>query len=239
VTVRAILFDIGDTLFRLNPIGEVREELAEVLAEGCGVNRETALEVADKALTSHREQAIAAWRSGRTEEPALDQVLLQHFSPHAEIDRGTAAALAEVLWRADVARFEPAADCASRVERFRNDGFRLAAVSNTSTHASYLDNYLESIGLLPLFETIVYSSELGVRKPHPQIYQEALRRLAIEPSDAIFVGDRVREDVLGPMSVGVSAVLTHEYRQEDQGEAQPLAVINTLSELASVVQRPV
>jgi FMN phosphatase YigB (HAD superfamily) len=53
------------------------------------------------------------------------------------------------------------------------------------------------------------------------------------------VGDRVREDVLGPMSVGVSAVLTHEYRQEDPGEAQPLAIINTLSELASVVQRPV
>ena len=237
MTVRGILFDIGDTLFRLNPMAEVREEMAAVLSDTCGLEPDAASVAAENALRSHREEAMAAWRTGRMEEPALDEVLFRHFSPHAGISREAAAALAEVLWRADVARFEPGADCASRVEHFRTAGYRLAAVSNTSTHSSFLGGYLESVGLLPLFETVVYSSDLGVRKPHPEIYREALRRLALEPGEAVFVGDRVREDVVGPQSVGLTAVLTHEYRQEDPGDVKPLAVIQSLTELSSLLAR--
>ena len=238
VTFRAILFDIGDTLFRLNPMAEVREELAAVLCRESGLSLEAALVASERALRSHREEALAGWRTGQTQEPALDEVLARHFLPHAPLSRDGASSLAEVFWRADIARFEPGRDCASRVEHFRSAGYRLAAVSNTSTHASRLDGYLESVGLRELFETVVYSSDIGVRKPHPEIYREALRRLSIEPGEAVFVGDRVREDVLGPQAVGITAVLTHEFRQEDRGAATPLGVIQSLSDLESLLPNP-
>jgi putative hydrolase of the HAD superfamily len=238
MTVRAILFDLGDTLFQLNPMAEVQEDLAEVLVRIAGVSAEAARLACERALLSHREEAMAAWRSGRTEEPPLDQVLARHFSAHLPLDAESASLLAAVFWRADVARFNPGPDCSSRVARFRAQGYRLAAVSNTSTHAAFLDDYLKSVGLLPLFETVVYSSDVGVRKPHPEIYREALHRLALEPHEAVFVGDRVREDVLGPQSVGLAAVLTHEFRQEDPGEARPLAVIGCLGDLSDVLGPP-
>ncbi|MEO9255312.1 MAG: HAD hydrolase-like protein, partial [Tepidiformaceae bacterium] len=66
----------------------------------------------------------------------------------------------------------------------------------------------------------------------------ALRRLSIEPGEAVFVGDRVREDVLGPQAVGITAVLTHEFRQEDPSAATPLGVIQSLSDLESLLPKP-
>ena len=235
VSVRAILFDIGDTLFRLNPMEPVHAEVAESLTRLAGISPEAAAEAATSAIQSHHEEAIAAWEEGLTAEPPLDAVLFRHFEPHVRLTPMAAEALAEIFWRADIARFEAGPDCASRVAAFRKAGYRLAVVSNTSTRSSLLDGYLTSAGLLPLFETAVYSTDLGVRKPHPEIYREALRRLDLRPEDVLFVGDRVREDVRGPQSVGIRAVLSHEFRQEDPGESRPLAIVQRLDELQRVI----
>ena len=114
---------------------------------------------------------------------------------------------------------------------------RLAAVSNTATAPEKLDAFLTQVGLLPLFESVVYSVVVGQRKPSPLIYQTALTELGIPPSRALFVGDRVREDIEGPQALGLRAVLTHEFRQEAPGSSCPEAVIERLPELHSVLAR--
>jgi len=83
---------------------------------------------------------------------------------------------------------------------------------------------------------VTFSSEVGVRKPHPEIFTDALRKVGIEPGRALFVGDRVREDIQGPQRLGMRAVLTREWRQEDDpGVAD--SVIQRLGELPAVVTR--
>lgn len=236
VSVRAILFDIGDTLFRLHPMKDVHGEVAELLVRLTGISLEAAKEATGRAMQSHHDEAIAAWQEGRTAEPPLDAVLFRHFEAQVPLTPTAAEALAEVFWHADVARFEAGPDCASRIEGFRAAGYRLAAVSNTSTRSSLLDAYLASAGLLPLFDAVVYSMDLGVRKPHPEIYREALRRIDVRPEHALFVGDRVREDVEGPQSVGIRAVLSHEFRQEEPGSSKPLAVVRRLDEVHEVLR---
>ncbi len=94
---------------------------------------------------------------------------------------------------------------------------------------------LAEFGLLDHAETAVFSVEHGVRKPNPEIYRLALRRMNAEPSEVVFVGDRVREDVRGPQSIGMRGVLTHEFRQEEVGDSAPLAVITHLSEILDVL----
>jgi putative hydrolase of the HAD superfamily len=140
------------------------------------------------------------------------------------VDDTLAVELGDVFGRADVARFRPPDDAASRVEAFRRAGYRLAAVSNTTTRPALLEAFLAEVGLLPLFETVVFSCVVGVRKPHPDIYGAALSALDIDAGQVVFVGDRVREDVRGPRSLGMRAVLTHEFRQEDPAASGPLAV---------------
>lgn len=94
---------------------------------------------------------------------------------------------------------------------------------------------LKEFGLLDHAEVAVFSVEHGVRKPNPEIYRIALRTLSVEPGEVVFVGDRVREDVRGPQSLGMRSVLTQEFRQEDPAESAPLAVIKHLDDVIALM----
>lgn len=58
-------------------------------------------------------------------------------------------------------------------------------------------------GIADLFDAILISADLELRKPNPAIFHELLRRLGLEPGEVLFVGDTPREDVAGAQSVGM------------------------------------
>ncbi|HXT35827.1 MAG TPA: HAD family hydrolase [Chloroflexota bacterium] len=127
---------------------------------------------------------------------------------------------------------------ADALRALRADGFRLGLVSNITLLGEWVRESLHRLGLLDLFDVVILSSEEGVRKPHPRIYQGVLDRLGIPGPAAIFVGDRLREDVAGPQAMGMRAVLTLQFRQEEPGPdtATPDAVIDRLAELPAVAR---
>jgi putative hydrolase of the HAD superfamily len=94
---------------------------------------------------------------------------------------------------------------------------------------------LHHFELFDFFDATVYSSEIGVRKPNAAIYEEALRLLDVPPGRALFIGDRLREDIRGPRSVGMDAVLTHEFRQEAPPSGFDVAVLPGLDHLLALV----
>lgn len=117
----------------------------------------------------------------------------------------------------------------------RARGLRLCIVSNAAFPPRTMRWQMEKMGILNLFDATVFSSEIGIRKPNRAIYEEALRLTEVGPGEALFVGDRLREDVRGPGVLGIRSVLTHEFRQEEpEGEA-PVAVISSLDQLLQVV----
>ncbi|MDE2999798.1 MAG: HAD family hydrolase [Gemmatimonadota bacterium] len=64
-------------------------------------------------------------------------------------------------------------------------------------------------GLLHDFEFVVDSAEIGFRKPGAGIYRQALRRAGLthdRADEVLFIGDNLRNDVLGPRSMGMNAV---------------------------------
>jgi FMN phosphatase YigB (HAD superfamily) len=120
----------------------------------------------------------------------------------------------------------------------RERGLRLACVSNAFMPAEVLARILGERGLGD-FELVISSCDVGYRKPHPAIYEEALAALALAPADAVFVGDRVVADVEGPAGLGMRTVLTHQYKQEDpaSGRVLPDFVIGHLRELAGCIDQ--
>jgi putative hydrolase of the HAD superfamily len=56
------------------------------------------------------------------------------------------------------------------------------------------------------FDATVFSFEVGVAKPAPQIYLEALRRLEVSAPSAVFIGDGGDDELLGAERAGVRAV---------------------------------
>jgi putative hydrolase of the HAD superfamily len=107
----------------------------------------------------------------------------------------------------------------------RARGLRIGIVSNTFDPPDLLHADLVSDGVAERVDAIVFSSELGLRKPAPEIYRAALDALDVEPANALFVGDRVREDVQGPAALGMRTCLVTYFRVDggDHGLADAVA----------------
>ncbi|MGB6894788.1 MAG: HAD family hydrolase [Dehalococcoidia bacterium] len=119
----------------------------------------------------------------------------------------------------------------------RRRGLRLGCITNTVLSGAQIRGALAEHGLLEHLDSVVVSSEVGYRKPHPSLFRRALADLDVEPAEAVFVGDRMPEDIAGAQAVGMRAILTHQYRQEEPQGGTPDAIIAHLRELPAWVDR--
>ena len=83
-------------------------------------------------------------------------------------------------------------------------GVRVGLISNTHRCLSAFQSHFELDGLIA---AAVSSSEHGYMKPHPSIFEAALRLVGVEAGDALMVGDSVKQDIDGARQVGMRAVL--------------------------------
>src|SRR6266567_8020968 len=114
-------------------------------------------------------------------------------------------------------------------------GLKLGLVSNVALLPDLMRADLEALGILRHLDATTFSSEAGTRKPDPRIFRVVLDRLEVEPQDAVFVGDRLLDDIGGAQQVGMRAVLTREFRQEEDPSVKPDAVIERLPELTDAL----
>jgi HAD superfamily hydrolase (TIGR01509 family) len=92
---------------------------------------------------------------------------------------------------------------------------------------------LETNGITQLVDAVVFSSEVGRRKPAPEVYRAAVDAIGTESERTLFVGDRVREDYDGPRAQGMRAVIVTAHARELPPDGVP--TITSLAELASVL----
>lgn len=86
----------------------------------------------------------------------------------------------------------------------RTAGYILGVVSNSDGRVAQL---LDRAGLLPHFDFVIDSTEVGMEKPDPRIFELACERAGVAPAEAIHVGDIYEIDVEGARAAGVKAVL--------------------------------
>jgi putative hydrolase of the HAD superfamily len=118
----------------------------------------------------------------------------------------------------------------------------LGVCSNFS-HAPTARRILKEAQLLPLFDGVVISEEVGVRKPRSEIFQAVLEKLGGSPEETAHVGDALAADVDGATRAGLTAVwLTRRVKDPDAeleshtGE-RPAHVIRDLAEVESVLDQ--
>ena len=121
---------------------------------------------------------------------------------------------------------------------------RGAQASITSAYEQLGTNLLSVIprspevqGFAGLMRSMVVSAEEGWRKPHPSLFQKAMRELGVAPAESIFVGDSPWHDIAGAHGAGMRAVLTRQYvaRPYSDADPQPDAVIDHVRELPGVI----
>jgi epoxide hydrolase-like predicted phosphatase len=95
-----------------------------------------------------------------------------------------------------------------RVLELRRDGYKTALITNNVREGSGF--WRELVPIDELFDVVIDSSEVGLRKPNPAIYELALERLgAIDPARAVFLDD-VESNVEGARRAGLHGILVGE-----------------------------
>jgi HAD superfamily hydrolase (TIGR01662 family) len=82
---------------------------------------------------------------------------------------------------------------------------KLGLVSNF-TYAPVIYASLRKLGINHHFNTVLVSHENGWRKPHKQIFQDALRKLHVKAEETVFIGDSPFEDIKGAEAAGIKTV---------------------------------
>jgi putative hydrolase of the HAD superfamily len=95
-----------------------------------------------------------------------------------------------------------------RVRDLRAAGYRTALVTNNVREGS--STWRAMLPLDELFDVVVDSSEVGMRKPNPAIFHHALELLGgIDPAHAVFLDDSPG-NVIGARRAGLHAIEVHD-----------------------------
>lgn len=90
------------------------------------------------------------------------------------------------------------------MKRLRTHGARLALITNGS--ASAQRRKIDRFELARFFDQILIEGEVGIGKPDPRVYQDAVGALGCGPAEAWSVGDNLEWDVTAPQRLGVYAI---------------------------------
>jgi HAD superfamily hydrolase (TIGR01509 family) len=124
------------------------------------------------------------------------------------------------------------------LDSLRSRGLKTGLVANSwPDPARLLRADVESFGLTDQFDVIVFSEEVGFRKPQPEIFLHALEQLGVEPENAMFVGDRLDTDVQGAAQVGMATVQALWFRADDTPGIEPDFMAFTPMDVLNAVRR--
>lgn len=93
--------------------------------------------------------------------------------------------------------------------RLREEGYETAVLSNMYAPLTFL---VKQLGDTADFNPVVFSSDIGVRKPSPKAYQAVLQKLGFRPEDCLFVDNR-SDNVEAAQQIGMATVLAKNTEQ--------------------------
>lgn len=207
MAIRAILFDLGNTLVGYYTSSEFPQVLRRCLREcasalGHTENHAGDEDLFERALLLNREQSDYAVRP-------LSVRLQELFGADEALDEASARALGTAFLKPIFAMARPDPQAVPLLEALRGRGIKTAIVSNTpwGSPADAWRAELIRHGLLDNVDATVFCTDVGWRKPHRAPFDRALSLLDVAPADALFVGDDPRWDIIGAQNAGLRPVL--------------------------------
>jgi 2-haloalkanoic acid dehalogenase type II len=103
-------------------------------------------------------------------------------------------------------QWKPYPESEATLRQLSEQGYRLALISN-ATDDELIQDLAEAGGLRKWFDVSLSSAGVGVRKPHPGVFQVVLHEWGFPPSQVVMVGDTLRFDIAGAHNTGLKAIL--------------------------------
>jgi HAD superfamily hydrolase (TIGR01509 family) len=111
--------------------------------------------------------------------------------------------------------------CAENMLRKVSEDYKLGLISNF-TYSPVIYAGLRKLNINRFFNVILVSEEVGWRKPHKHIFEEALRRLEVNAEETVYVGDSPLEDIKGAKTADMKTIFVPSqfYSVENLFESQ-------------------
>ena len=244
--IQAVLFDLGGTLHtsssppgrelwfarrlleRLADYGITLEASPEALAESLSRNAEIYKQ--ETQLTLRELPAPEIWSRYYLRDYGIPA---EHLAPFAEE--------LSFLYDYERVRVMRRPHLKETMEALHRMGIRLGVISNIIS-TSVVPHFLREYGIAGYMETVVTSSETGIRKPSPDIFRVSEREMNLRPEELAYVGDTISRDVLGTRAAGwncmiqiANPAIAHRDVGLDPEANRPDYLISDLSEIPAII----
>lgn len=91
------------------------------------------------------------------------------------------------------------------INALKEKGYLLGIITDTAMPFTRKLNWFDEHGFGRVWDVVISSKEMGVRKPAPSMYEEALIQTGVKPTEAVFVGHKTHE-LDGAHAVGMKTV---------------------------------
>ena len=235
MTIRAVFFDVGETLVHAEP--SFPELLALTLrAEGFDVDP-AMVRSKVHTVSEHFERARQAgelWTTSMERSRRFWFGVYRTFL--TELGLPFSKALAARLFDTftDPTNYRLFDDALACLRQLRERGLILGVVSNFE---EWLERLLESLGVSEYFDVRIISGVEGMEKPDPRLFRLALERTGARPEESVYVGDIPMFDTEPAAALGMVPVLI-DRRGRHPDYAGPGPRITSLKDLAGAVGLP-
>lgn len=224
--VRAVLFDLGGTLVDERDFARWTETAQRLYLDFgpddlAHAYQEVETEVdAEPPMPDREARILDFWRRTLARAAGKDVSA-------STVEKFVAA------HRANPPPYELYSDTRRCLDHLRSERRLLGVVSNSTSEAR-VRQILDRAGILEFFARVVSSGTEGIEKPNPEIFQRAVRRLHVTPSEALFVGNLAYTDVKAAQTAGLWGVWLN---REGFGFGVDPPEITSLLEVPLCVQR--
>jgi len=197
--IKGICFDLFHTLI---DVGSVPDHVGRYTADILGLDRDEwnrACFSTNHDITQATDHFYSVKKMAHSLDASISDTLIE-------------TAVEERQRRFDHALTEVEPDVLHVLTRLREQGLKLALISNASSGEVHAWSRSPLAGL---FHNATFSCDVGARKPEPDIYHAALNDIGLTASECIFVGDGGSDEHLGAKQVGLRSVLTTQYLHSD------------------------
>jgi len=224
--MKAVCFDLDGTICDLwEGEGNARIKLINILSERTERERKEVSKLYDNKWSNIKMEYMS-WVAKGLDEVDLREKHMNDVFKLLGLEDG-AKELAEFHCKTTMDGIIIYPD-AIRVLESMGEKHRLCMITNGPPN--WQREKLEKLDITKYFEEIIVSSEIGHHKPSPKIFEEMTRRMGVEPSEIIYIGNDYRKDIVGANGAGWSTAWINREKEVIE-EVEPTYIINELSEL--------
>lgn len=188
--VKAIFFDAGDILY-------YRPERDKFLNEFLAGQKVTKVPGFDEERKRIKDLAFSGQM--RRHDYYRELIRLYGITDSQDVEEGMRA-----ISRDDntVAIFDGVPET---INALKEKGYLLGIITDTAMPFTRKLDWFEDHGFGRVWDVVISSKEMGVRKPAPSMYEEALNQTGVSPAEAVFVGHKTHE-LDGARAVGMKTI---------------------------------